>query len=127
MNFFAWFNKAFRPVKPRPEIKTQTIIVRYDLTLDRWQQDPALLEWARTSEQFAGVLSVVQNAQPSGWPIRGHPVTDIQCAVELGRKEGYADCMTVLLALRTFPMPVTQEVPIDYDDTEYPEAGKDNA
>jgi hypothetical protein len=94
------------------------------MTLERWQKDEGLVNWARTSEEFAYAVSVVINQQPSGFPVRGQQVTDIQCAVELGRKEGYADCESVLLSLRQFPIAAKEEIPADYDNTEYPEASE---
>lgn len=97
------------PVRPR----------RYDMTLERWQKDDGLVNWARGSDEFAYTLSVVHNQQPSGFPVRGQVITDTQCAVELGRKEGYADCLNVLLALRQFPVVVKEEIEANYDDTDY--------
>jgi hypothetical protein len=94
------------------------------MTLERWHADDGLVNWAKQSEEFAYVLSVVHNQQPSGFPIRGQVVSDIQCAVELGRKEGYADCQNVLLSLRQFPLKAVEEIEANYDNTEYPQASE---
>jgi hypothetical protein len=109
--------EAPKPVQfPRPG--------RHDMTLERWQTDEGLVKWARTSEEFAYALSVMVNLQPSGFPIRGQSVTDMQCAVELGRKEGYADCQSVLFSLRQFPAKAVEDIQADYDNTEYPETNE---
>jgi len=107
---------------PRKMIPVRPI--RHEMTLERWHADDGLVNWAKTSAEFAYVLSIVNNQQPSGFPFRGQSVTDIQCAVELGRKEGYADCQNVLLMLRQFPVKVAEEIPADYDNTEYPRASE---
>lgn len=91
------------------------------MTLQRWQEDNGLITWARTSPEFAYILCIAFNHQPVGFPVRGEVVTDIQCAIELGRKEGYADLMSILLALMDTPKPSAPEIPADYDNTEYAE------
>ena len=98
--------------------------VRNEMTLERWQTDGGLVNWAKQSQEYAYVLSVVQNQAPSGFPIRGQAVTDTQCLVELGRKEGYVDCQNVLLMLRRFPVKVAEEIPADYDNTDYDKASE---
>lgn len=120
-----WIKKLFDRTKatkiiPSPKIESRA--PRHEMTLERWQKDDALVNWARRSDEFAYALATVINQQPSGFPARGQVVTDIQCAVELGRKEGYADCEAVLLALRQFPAKPVEEVEADYDNTEYPES-----
>jgi hypothetical protein len=56
--------------------------------------------------------------------MRGQAITEIQCAIELGRKEGYADCESVLFSLRDFPPKPTNEIEANYDNTEYPETSE---
>lgn len=102
-----------------PKIETRPASTRHDMTLERWQKDDHLVTWARTSEEFAYLLAVVINAQPTGFPVRGQQVTDTQCNIELGRKEGYADCENVLFALRQFPAKAVPEIEADYDNTDY--------
>lgn len=112
-----WFQKLFPRKTKTPEPLPKP--VRSGYTLEAWQKSDALVTWARTSQEFNLVLAIARNHQPSGFPLRGQAVTDIQCAVELGRKEGYADLENVLLALRQFPAKVKDEIPADYDDTDY--------
>jgi len=94
------------------------------MTLERWHADDGLVNWAKTSAEFAFVLSVVDNQQPSAFPFRGQQISAIECAIELGRREGYRDCQAVLLALRQFPVKAAEEIPADYDNTEYPQANE---
>lgn len=121
---FDWLTLGCWPRQLPKRLNLQKFIrpSRHEMTLERWQNDEGLVNWARTSEEFAYALSVIVNLQPSGFPIRGQNVTDIQCAVELGRKEGYADCQSVMLSLRQFPAKAVEEIQADYDNTEYPEA-----
>jgi hypothetical protein len=51
-------------------------------------------------------------------------VTEIQCLVELGRKEGYVDCQNLLFMLRQFPAKAEKEIEADYDNTEYTQASE---
>ncbi len=122
-----WLKKLFQ--RPKAEsFRTKAAVVarpiRNEMTLERWQADEGLVSWAKQSPEYAYVLSVIQNQAPSGFPIRGQAVTEIQCLVELGRKEGYVDCQNVLLMLRQFPVKITEEISADYDNTEYPQASE---
>src|SRR5678816_690981 len=96
-----WFQKllknrsVIRPIAPVP--KTESIRpIRHEMTLERWRGDDGLVNWARQSVEFAYILSVVENQQPSAFPIRGQKISDIECAIELGRREGYRDCHCLL-------------------------------
>ena len=113
------FKKLFQ--RPRVERKAPVVArpIRHEMTLERWHADHGLVNWAKQSPEFAYVLSVISSQQPTGFPIRGQAVTDTQCNVELGRKEGYSDCYSLLLSLREFPKAVTEEIPADYDNTDY--------
>jgi hypothetical protein len=122
---WSWFKKRL-VLRSNVECPVKAAVdrpARHDMTLDRWQKDDGLVNWARTSHEFADALAVVSSLKPTGYPVRGGAVTEIQCAVELGRHEGYADCCSVLLALRQFPLKATDEIPADYDNTEYPAEG----
>jgi hypothetical protein len=120
-----WFKTmAFWRKKQMPKTTIPNRPVRHEMTLERWQADERLVSWAKQSQEYAYLLSVIQNQAPSGFPIRGQAVTEIQCAVELGRKEGYVDCQNVLFALRQFPVKVAEDIPADYDNTEYPQASE---
>jgi len=113
------FQKLFQ--RPRVERKAPIVArpIRHEMTLERWHADDGLVNWAKQSPEFAYVLSVVDNQQPSAFPLRGQKISDIECAVELGRREGYRDCQAVLFALRHFPVKVAEEIPADYDNTDY--------
>jgi len=107
--------------------KKATVVARptrHEMTLERWHADDGLVNWAKQSPEFAYVLSVVHNRQPGGFPLRGQAISEIECAIELGRREGYADCQSVLLALSQFPVKIAEEIPADYDNTDYPQASE---
>ncbi len=122
-----WLRKALKRILgTQPTVRVQKIDrpTAVGMTLERWQADDGLVNWAKQSPEYAYAISVVQNQAPSGFPIRGQVISDIQCAVELGRKEGYTDCLNVLFMLRQFPVKVAEEIPADYDNTEYPQANQ---
>jgi hypothetical protein len=125
MRLSDWFKTmAFWRKADAPRKITPVRPIRHEMTLERWHADDGLVNWAKQSAEFAYVLSVISSCQPTGFPIRGQAVTDTQCNVELGRKEGYADCYALLLSLRQFPKAATEEIEANYDDTEYPELSK---
>ena len=100
-------------------------VVRFLFTgmdLATWRAAPDLLDWARqlwTQPNWQQALSAIRNAAPSGFPIRGRAVTEIEAAIELGRKEGYQDCMNALFSLPLrLPMPMA-EVEADFDPKDY--------
>jgi len=86
------------------------------MTLHRWAQSPELIDEARrtmASPLFGHIFSVMYNAMPHGYPLRGQPATDIGVAIELGRKEGYADCLSLLRSLGHI-LPAPEEIPMDF-------------
>jgi hypothetical protein len=121
-----WFQKLFKQSKADSSRKATVVArpIRHEMTLERWQADDGLVNWAKQSQEFAYVLSIALNHRPSGFPLRGQPVTEIQCGIELGRHEGYSDLENILLSLRQFPIKAAEEIPADYDNTEYPQANE---
>lgn len=70
------------------------------------------------------VLRVLEAKVPQGFPMRGQAVTDTQANIELGRVEGYRDCLRVLVAMAVSPAPESQaaEIPSTYAaDNDLPE------
>lgn len=100
--FMAW-NQMF----PRTEKKVPvSIAVRparlRGLSLEWWFGQPANL--AESQKLFEtplmrDIIDVLHSERPQGFPIRGYPVESVSAHVELGRVEGYNDCLRILLAL----------------------------
>lgn len=59
------------------------------------------------------MMAAVHNGIPSGYPMRGQPTDPTTAAVELGRIQGYMDCLNLLQLLCT-PIPQHKEVDQDY-------------
>lgn len=114
MRFFGWLNKT--PAVP---------VVRFLFTgmdLATWRAAPDLLSYARelwSQPNWQHALSALRNAAPSGYPIRGKMITDIEAAIELGRKEGYDDCMRALFSLTQRSSEPLVEVKADFDPKDY--------
>lgn len=62
---------------------------------------------------FQHVLTILVHHRPRGFPMRGQQVSDTQAAIELGRVEGYNNCLDLFLSLAN-PPAVNQE-PIESD------------
>lgn len=63
------------------------------------------------------ILAVLHNSAPSGYPMRGEKVTGEAALMELGRKEGYQDCLNIIYAMcKAVPAPV--EIEQDYGASE---------
>lgn len=84
-----------------------------------------LVEW-RLNKQLPGHLkkifkeptmqhafSVLYNQIPSGFPLRGEQVNDTQAAIELGRMNGYMECLSLFKSLAVAQEP-QQQVEQDY-------------
>lgn len=117
-NFFTWFRKSDNNV---PSVK----FVYSGMDLEMWRKDPQLLAFARDlwgKVEWQHALSALKNAAPSGFPIRGKSITETEANIELGRKEGYQDCMNALFSLTVrAPEPFT-EVEADFDPKDYSKA-----
>jgi len=116
--FLRWLVDLFdltRPEKPKTPLKP---VNKSRSVLEHWQTDDERVNWARTSNEFAEILSIYESRWPTAYPLRGQEITDIQAAVELGRREGYADGRAVLMALREFPAEAPVQVEADYSQDE---------
>jgi hypothetical protein len=86
-------------------------------TLDQWQSSPDLVNgWKKLESEdlYRHGMSVLYNNIPSGYPARGQTVNDTMANIELGRYQGYMDCMNLLQAL-SFDSPKSDEVPMDWN------------
>jgi len=86
-------------------------------TVATWRKNDVLVKnFAEFQREalYQHILSVLLNGIPSGYPQRGNVINETMAAVELGRMQGYLDCLNLFQSLsRTTPEPV--EVPQDYD------------
>lgn len=73
-------------------------------------------EWQR-SALGGHMMAVLHNSIPYGYPMRGSEVSPTAAALELGRMQGYMDCLNLLNAICT-PQPTQNEVPQDYQAEE---------
>ena len=113
-----------RPKTPPPP-KSSTGLKHLNPRLDlaAFKNDPGLV--TNASELFHTALyqkmmTVAYNHRPRGYPQRGQPVNKTQALIELGRMQGYEDCLTVFEAM-TWTVPsdeVTNQTPWDYDNLE---------
>lgn len=71
-------------------------------TLEDWRANRELPGQAKKifdEPVMRHVFSVLYNQIPSGFPLRGEQVNDVQAAVELGRMNGYIECLSLLKSL----------------------------
>jgi hypothetical protein len=97
------------------------------MDLKTWRETPEFLSFARdlwSKPQWQHALSALRNAAPSGYPLRGgraeRPISDIEAAIELGRKEGYQDCLNAVFSLAIRAPAAQVEVEADFDPRVYP-------
>lgn len=79
--------------------------------LDIFRANPKRVASARhwiKSRLGTEMVRVLEAKVPQGFPIRGQAVTDTQTNIELGRIEGYRDCLRVLMAMSISPTPEAQ-------------------
>jgi hypothetical protein len=111
---------TFKDFFPKPKVKVRFLFTGMDLFT--WRNSPEYLAFARelwTKKEWQQALSAIRNAAPSGYPIRGRTISDVEAAIELGRKEGYQDCLNVIFSLPKHPDPVPEEIEADFDPKDY--------
>lgn len=59
-------------------------------------------------------ISVLHNSIPSGYPIRGNPVSDTQANIELGHIQGFMECIQLIEALAQHTPDLTTPPEPDY-------------
>ncbi len=105
--------------------KPSSSVIRFIFTgmdLKTWRERPELLAFARdlwTKPEWQQALSAIKNSAPSGYPIRGRAVSEIEAAIELGRKEGYQDCVNVIFSLPVRAPEPLEEIEADFDPKHY--------
>lgn len=114
-----WFNKIFgrgvteQPLRPIPRCEPYPV----GYTLGKWQASPHLAEQAQQlfhEELFRHIMAVLVNSIPSGYPARGAVVNDTTANIELGRIQGYLDCLNLLNSLAT-PVRTHEELPTTWN------------
>lgn len=63
-------------------------------------------------------VTILVASRPRGFPMRGQNITDTQAALELGRVEGYNNCLDLLQSLATPPQSLPQPMESDYGTEE---------
>ena len=111
---------TFRDFFPKPKAKVKFMFTGMDLLT--WRNSPEYLAfarelWARPEWQHA--LSAIRNAAPSGYPIRGRTISEVEAGIELGRKEGYQDCLNAIFSLPIRAPDPIEEVEADFDPKDY--------
>ena len=103
-----WFKKCLNPPVAQAEANKQRVFQPFPEghNLITWRQHPVLsnqLAGAFREELFRHVLSVLYNSIPSGYPARGNTLNDTMANIELGRVQGYMDCLNLLQSLSITP------------------------
>lgn len=87
--------------KPKP-----TAVFPEGYTLEDWRTNKELPGHAKKIFEepvMRYAFSVLYNQIPSGFPLRGQDVNETQAAVELGRVNGYIECLALLKSLAQSP------------------------
>jgi hypothetical protein len=92
------FNFFFKR-KPKPIPRLLVIPTSY--TLEMWVKNNLSVQFEKMMEEklLAYAISVLINQIPSGFPLRGQKVNDTQANIELGRINGYLECLHLLQSL----------------------------
>lgn len=67
---------------------------------------------------FREIMAVLQSCIPYGYPLRGGEVTEVQGLIELGRVQGYQDCLYLLRSLGEFEPPPAAPVEATFENEE---------
>lgn len=106
------FLQFFRPTKA---VSLCVPVFARGMSLAQFQSVPSNVAEMRRIfklEAMADALGVLREGTPRGYPIRGGEISQEQALIELGRKEGYYDCLDLLLAMANYPAsPHTEIVP----------------
>lgn len=66
------------------------------------------------TELMQDIFGVLRQKAPRGYPLRGESVSQEQALIELGRKEGYCDCVDLLVALANYAPAGQKEIEPDW-------------
>lgn len=102
---------------PPPKPRFISVIARSGMTLERWRADDDNVKEARSlfkDSRFNGVMSVLRSEIPQGFPARGMVINDTMASVELGRVQGYMDCLRMIASCAEFKPQNPDEVPAEF-------------
>lgn len=122
---FQWFKRL---IAPSPVVPPQLSVTPTPTwTLDKWSKSVSHVNWARSlfvTPAWQSAWSVLCDGIPRGFPVRGAVLTSEQAALELGRIQGYWDCLETLRALTRMAPKPTAEIPQDYLTPSMPQNGE---
>lgn len=97
--------KLPKAVKKKPIIKIPVVFPE-GYTLVEWRTNkdlPGNLQKVFGEPIMGHVFAVLYNQIPNGYPLRGEALNETQAAVELGRMNGYIECLSLLKSLAVIP------------------------
>lgn len=111
MNFFTrlFQQKHDQKVPTRPQFRVQF----NELS---WRSNPEYVKTAAdllATSLMKDILGVLYAEIPSNYPQRGTKITDTEACIELGRMQGYQDCLLLLQRLGE-PIDVPQQIAADW-------------
>ena len=107
------------PKRPADAVSPAPLPVSAGFTLADWQKDAGLVTYARdlwNDSRFRLLLDALRNQAPQAFPMRGQKVTDIEAAIELGRKLGYESAVAVLWVMKEPAMPEQEPIEPTYPE-----------
>jgi len=87
------------------------------LSLEEWQSRAEAVSAFRkflATTLGRDMVSVLYTQQPTGYPTRDREISDTHAAIELGRKEGYEDCLRIIRSMTAFPTTVPEHIESDF-------------
>ena len=110
-----------RKQKPLPEPAKNAQPFPMGYSPDEFRANESLVTLAsefRRSALGGHFFAALHNGVPYGYPERGKEMNPTTAAIELGRVQGYMDCLQLLHLLCTVP-PKQIDIPQDYQAEEY--------
>lgn len=98
-------------LRPKPQPRQ---LIPEGYTLEDWRSNRELpSQFKRVLEEpvMRRAISVMFQHLPTGYPIRGEAINEIQAAVELGRINGYTECLSLFQSLAQSPASTEQIEP----------------
>jgi hypothetical protein len=111
-----WNNPPKKPSNAQPPHPASPI--RSDLNMFRWREQPQNTANLRRAFLEHGILkdwlSVAWAHIPRGGPPRSTPINDTEASIELGRVQGYMQCLDLLQACFDYRPEPTKTPPMTY-------------
>lgn len=90
------------------------------MDVQKWRSNPQRVDDARqmfATQLWGDIFSILHNAMPRGYPLRGMQVDPTSAAIELGRKEGFADAIAILESLAVSDNKAVDHIPSEFGVT----------